>query len=161
MSVQLSNRFDSLTANVQLIVTALLKNDASTSMKDLQDQNMALARLLDRTELVITDAENRNRSIIVDTVREAVLDSFGSSNAFTLSDGDGERVRYAQTEEKHARKMVEDAILESLKFSTMTDRQEEIANAHTKTFDWIFKERQQDLPWADFVSWLRSDQGVY
>ncbi|KAM0152038.1 hypothetical protein ACHAQE_008220 [Botrytis cinerea] len=58
------------------------------------------------------------------------------------------------------------AILESLYFPTITERYEKIAEAHRKTFEWVFRplvdeEDVKDTQWSDFVEWLSGGQGIY
>jgi hypothetical protein len=59
------------------------------------------------------------------------------------------------------------ALLESLRFSNMTHRRAEIAEAHQKTFFWLLREEQprEDIartrPWNSFVQWLRDGGDIY
>ncbi|KAK6595017.1 hypothetical protein H4I96_10748 [Botrytis cinerea] len=58
------------------------------------------------------------------------------------------------------------AVLESLFFPTITERYEKIAEAHKKTFEWVFRplvdeEDPKDTQWSDFVEWLSEGQGIY
>jgi len=58
------------------------------------------------------------------------------------------------------------AVLESLRFPTITERYEAITEAHKKTFEWIFQpmvdeEDPNGVQWNDFVEWLREGQGIY
>jgi hypothetical protein len=46
----------------------------------------------------------------------------------------------------------------------MADRQQEIAEAHRKTFEWIFEKTwRQNTPWSNFVEWLGfpTENGIY
>ena len=59
--------------------------------------------------------------------------------------------------------LIQDFILESLSFKTMKDREEEVAEAHGSTFDWIFE--QEKAPSKDgsalgdkFMRWLSTDE---
>ena len=53
-------------------------------------------------------------------------------------------------------------LLESLYFAEILSRQEGIAQAHKKTFEWIFdKAGNQDRPWYHFVDWLEKGHGTY
>ena len=52
--------------------------------------------------------------------------------------------------------------LQSLHFPEIKLRQETIAPAHKKTFEWIYNEQQESDPhWDSFTEWLRNDQQVY
>ena len=52
--------------------------------------------------------------------------------------------------------------LKSLYFPEIHSRQEEIANAHKKTFQWIFDESGEKVrPWSNFIEWLEEGSGTY
>lgn len=58
--------------------------------------------------------------------------------------------------------LVENAILSSFLFHTMEQRQEHIAEAHARTFEWIFQDTQlHKKPWDNFPHWLESQSGIY
>jgi hypothetical protein len=83
----------------------------------------------------------------------------------------------ASKSEKEAHTLVDSSslhefILESLTFKSMFDRQEEVAKAHQKTFEWIFDEEtlakssdRSAPPGSDFLRWLRDEKceegGIY
>ena len=50
-------------------------------------------------------------------------------------------------------------LLEQLRFSEMTDRDDRIAEAYQKTFTWIFKEQSDSG--VDFLNWLRTGAKIY
>lgn len=51
-------------------------------------------------------------------------------------------------------------ILEALCFKSMTERQEEVASAHAKTFEWVLSPPPQELSsQVSFYSWLRDPAG--
>ncbi|MCJ1453992.1 hypothetical protein MMC28_004342 [Mycoblastus sanguinarius] len=55
-------------------------------------------------------------------------------------------------------------IVESLRFKEITERVERIAEAHPKTFDWLFEESQlnfKNRPKASILKWLRASSGIY
>ena len=55
-------------------------------------------------------------------------------------------------------------MLDSLGFTAMQNRQEEVAQAYPTTFEWIFeepKEETEPLPWTNFIEWLRHGDGIY
>lgn len=55
-----------------------------------------------------------------------------------------------------------DFILESLSFKSMKNREEEVADAHANTFDWVFKYDSGDggrnSLGDQFTSWLQNDK---
>ncbi|KAF2084499.1 hypothetical protein K490DRAFT_48938, partial [Saccharata proteae CBS 121410] len=56
---------------------------------------------------------------------------------------------------------IRQTILDCLKFSSMTNRFEDIEEAHRKTFNWIFEDRKEKRPFDDFVGWAENGKGVY
>jgi hypothetical protein len=60
------------------------------------------------------------------------------------------------------KRMAQLSLLEDLRFSTMADRYETVADAHQRTFEWIFQGPQVSrTPWSNFTEWLRTGSGVY
>ena len=77
-------------------------------------------------------------------------------------------------EEQQTRKLIEDLdvsekqrqhrahVLDTLSFDTMHTRQEEISDAYSETFGWIFYTDHQAMsPWDNFAEWLVSGEEVY
>jgi len=64
--------------------------------------------------------------------------------------------------ESERREIIETILLDSLRFSTMTNRCEDVNPAHQETFHWIF-ENEADIkkPWSNFVHWLSQENGIY
>lgn len=58
--------------------------------------------------------------------------------------------------------VVTDFILESLSFKSMKNREEEVAEAHRNTFDWIFKYSFGDASGSElgdqFTKWLQTGE---
>ena len=53
-------------------------------------------------------------------------------------------------------------LLESLWFDEIYSREENIADAHRKTFEWIFDASDHAMgPWDNFIQWLENGQGTY
>ena len=53
-------------------------------------------------------------------------------------------------------------LLDSLHFPDIHCRQEQIADAHGETFQWIFDASPSAIrPWDNFVEWLESGEGTY
>jgi hypothetical protein len=56
----------------------------------------------------------------------------------------------------------ENAILQHLGFPSRYDRYENVAEAHAKTFNWIFEESASDeRAWSSFTEWLEGDDSIY
>ena len=63
---------------------------------------------------------------------------------------------------EYRRARLQKELIKPLRFSGMEDREERIAKAHEKTFQWIFED--DGLPekrWANFKEWLETDSRLY
>jgi len=79
--------------------------------------------------------------------------ALGDASAYEEKPDDQEKLR-----------VVEDMLLESLQFATMTDRFDDVHPAHEKTYEWIFKTPDIDPEWSkwtDFPKWLAGGEGTY
>lgn len=57
---------------------------------------------------------------------------------------------------------VQQKILDCLHYRQRTDRVEEVALAHRRTFQWIFRDPEPlRKPWSNFVKWLKQGKGCY
>jgi hypothetical protein len=71
-------------------------------------------------------------------------------------------IRSTQSDEARLRLKAEEAVLDTFRFSIMGDRHEGVAEAHRKTFQWMFTKSRDNTRMRDnFVDWLRSDGGIY
>jgi hypothetical protein len=164
--VELSRRFDRLDQRTQEIVTALSKrqefveylpddsNLVSGRLQKLDAQIVALSQLLNRTEIVVVD--NEKRASIIDAVYPPPV----SFDEGALSQQD---IILLNSDEAQLRRVAEDAVLENFRFLTMSDRREEVAEAHHATFEWIFRKSSSTKPClqGSFLDWLRSGDGIY
>jgi len=62
--------------------------------------------------------------------------------------------------------ILERQTVDSLRFTGMKDRYEQIAEAHKKTFEWVFDDESQSSrpggrPWHDLNAWLMSEEQMY
>lgn len=67
---------------------------------------------------------------------------------------------------EHEKRLAEEEhrtrFLESLWFPEILSREETIADAHSKTFQWIFDKPDQVVrPWGNFIAWLEGEKGTY
>ncbi|KAI1377629.1 hypothetical protein F4677DRAFT_42993 [Hypoxylon crocopeplum] len=109
-------------------------------------------------DLIQTILENRNifveeiRSrvdIIQKTTESALLDAVARIN---------ERIPSNQEIEAAVRR----SLLDSLRFSSISQRYEEVAEAHRSTYEWIFRAGQNHgANWSNFPEWLQSGSGLY
>ncbi|OCL11281.1 hypothetical protein AOQ84DRAFT_272155, partial [Glonium stellatum] len=54
------------------------------------------------------------------------------------------------------------AVLERLAYRQMSDREDNVATAHSETFHWVLSpDVAPDAPWSNFVLWLENGSGCY
>ena len=69
---------------------------------------------------------------------------------------------FREHERRQAEREQHTHLLDSLWFAEILVREETIADAHRKTFRWIFDESGRAvLPWNNFVTWLENGEGIY
>jgi hypothetical protein len=151
LSDNVSERFDSLDKQTQKIIVALLEQRKSVDeevSKEILGQTMAIAQILTRLEFNNLNEHQKTR----DELRK--MD--GIERVTNL-------VNASPEEENKVRVAVEETILRSLAFETMTTRYEQVVPAHRMTFDWIFRPFPTEGPkWDDFPAWLAGGKnGVY
>ncbi|KXX72930.1 Vegetative incompatibility protein HET-E-1 [Madurella mycetomatis] len=117
-------------------------------------------------EMVDTIAEQHE--ITRREVKNAIIKTFGSLRLGESNEFDLELLAPAGVISKRAESYAEAllqeerAILNSLKFPVMLDREEDISVAEKRTFGWIFEDpKPDDLPWSNFRAWLRGDDPLY
>ena len=72
------------------------------------------------------------------------------------------RAAFIEIDGRKRRDKIDLAILESLRFPEMNHRYETVAEAHKKTFLWVFRHPSSyDLPWSNFIKWLSESNGIY
>jgi len=157
--LQQSERFDRLDRAHKQIATALVNPNTSVH-GDLQAQMLALSLLLDRAEAVVTLQEGVMRRIIVDVFRE-IANTPRYREEADLIDG-------IRKEDQSNLREVQSHLLKDLRFPTITDRFEAVAESHPETCQWIFQKAEETdqfrlhgRRWDDFVGWLQRDSGMY
>jgi hypothetical protein len=144
-----SERFEILDRETKQIVGALLEDIRASLTQDIQHQTEAIAQLFSRREIVIVDNKSPDKRVIVD----AFLPD---------QENDSQIVFETREKEECLRKDVNRDILESLQFEAQTERYEGIAEAHERTFKWIYQKTQpEDNHWDNFVDWLEYGNGLY
>ena len=69
---------------------------------------------------------------------------------------------FQQQQEQYEAKEYRKRLLNSLWFDEIYSREENIVDAHRKTFEWIFDVSDHAMgPWDNFMHWLESGQGTY
>jgi hypothetical protein len=165
LSGQLSDRLDLLDAQTKQIAAALLtsqQNPPQPTSTEIRDQTLTLTQLLSRTGN--SDYENcQTRASVVGGIHfnhdQYQGDEIWARNRIIRS---VEMFDVSQEEEDFFRSSVLRKILAGLEFSAMTQRYEDVADAHQDTFEWIFHDQTaQQVFWTNFSDWLTSGSGIY
>jgi len=121
-------------------------------VEGIQAQMDALVLLVRRNYEARSDEHHHARRTIA---REIA----GDANEITA------RFEMLSVSEKDERKLKHDidaAIIQSLAYSSMTERYENITEAFPRTFDWIFEPSTGMQPkWSNFSEWLKTGSGIY
>jgi hypothetical protein len=154
-ALAISDLFNAIDTQSQALTISLLENSNSTS----SDTANTLARLISRLEATNRDEHQRTRDLIIQ--------SFNNNDEKTDSGVDQvtaevEMLIISKGEEEKIRSTVCQQLLESLSYSEMSTRYEEVVQAHSTTFHWIFCEpTTSQRPWHSFVQWLRGEGCLY
>jgi NACHT domain len=157
VSLQLSEGFTALDQSTRDIARTLL--EAQSIPEDVKDQMIAVAQLLNRIEKPVISEDGKTRDEIPSPIYQT-----GRLEGWPR-DSVGEKERQtgpAGTIKTHIRTLVDEMVLESLRYPTMTVRMENMEEAHVRTFDWIFQECKSDqILWDSFFKWLTDNSGIY
>jgi hypothetical protein len=148
----MSTLFDRLDQQTQLILTALIQSEHRISQDHRRDVRTTIAQLMSRHEifamcrsrgLSTSGREEGSASLPVFTARVEMLD-------------------VSKSDEDRTRELVQNSILESLNYATMSNRYESLPEAHPQTFEWAFHESNDDnVPWENLATWLKTGTGIY
>jgi hypothetical protein len=156
--MSISERFDSLDWQTNLIISALLEDRKFAEKqlsKDSCDQTASLVHLISRLQDNNTAEHRKTRQMI------AGLGTSQQDGSLSITPH-VEILGVPQEEESHLRKMIGNKILQSLRFASMTDRFEEVAEPYHKTCEWVFDDSEDALrPWTNFAEWLRNGESLY
>lgn len=141
-----------------------------------QIDSLLLMHLQERLEMFTQDAENRNAQIDqnLDKLLQCVQpESFWQNKLLetahrsleNASEQDNFSAFLSDGAKQDRDRFLQGRMLESLKFTDMRDRYETIAEAHQKTFDWVFHnndgDNEPDGTWNNFSDWLKSNKPLY
>jgi hypothetical protein len=71
------------------------------------------------------------------------------------------RIRESITADALKKEALRDRIRNSLMFHAMSERHEEILEAHKRTFQWVYEKPSKDDSWSNFSEWLKLGSGIY
>ncbi|KAH7092091.1 hypothetical protein FB567DRAFT_576556 [Paraphoma chrysanthemicola] len=165
-----SEEFRKLNENIQCVVDVLMHNQKAF-MDTVQHQMSSFAQMQTRTNLLIS-AEKKGAAEPRKQRKEREEEEAKNAKTIKLqADRDARRspeeilqaVKKESVEQRRdARRLLAKSILKTLSFETMTDRRQDIHDAHQETFEWIYHNPQSDTdPFYNFTSWLETGTGIY
>ncbi|KAF1985983.1 hypothetical protein K402DRAFT_454666 [Aulographum hederae CBS 113979] len=154
ISIQQSARFDLQGEATRRIIQILLDERDNFTAK-LQSQIDVITHLAETLDATITADGDRTRSQLHDTIENLQLrdveQSYESfSRPWTIEAERVQRVHF------------ENHVLEKLYDGLTKERQEDIAQAHKRTFEWIYSNSAiQENAQLNFSKWLSEDTNLY
>jgi hypothetical protein len=163
-SLRNSDRFNHLDERTQLIISSLL--DASKRAKkttkltqEVRDQMQTLIQLVRRIDTVQTDKHYRTRTKVANEQTGAGNAQLGEIEEITAR---FEMLDVSDVQETKLRRTVQKGLLETLTYSSMTERYEDIIEAFPDTFNWALEDSMEyQTPWSNFPEWLKAGSGIY
>lgn len=140
--------------HTQQIITALSELHAK-QLADVKEQLLACSQVLSHGDIIIlSDKDQRVRNATIEQFSLGIPSKLLRERFSLFKDPIGE--------EETLRRSVSVEILHSLKFSTINERYEGVAEAHKRTFEWVYKDSPfEDAGWSNFTHWLQHDDGLY
>lgn len=170
-SIRTSSRFDALDKQTQQILLSLIESQRLTTSeitREIRDQ--ITAQTIVFTQL-LSRIGTLNRSQHLETRRimfKQISEEGGIECLKLMEDNIGEIVAKIEmldvsaAEELRTRKRVHTGILQSLHYLAMSDRYEEVQEAHAETFEWAFHDSTaEQQTWSNLSRWLKVDGGIY
>jgi hypothetical protein len=148
----------------------------------LNAQTLAFTQLLSRLESLNRDDHRLTRDMLNERFcdrsarRRSRSDSSDTSDHFDSSNNEPGRLRLkykeivsdiemldvSDTAESKLRAFVGKKILQSLWYSSMTSRYEDVIEAHPKTFEWAFTDsKEEECSWSNISQWFQHGSGIY
>jgi hypothetical protein len=128
---------------------------------EIHKYTLYILKQLERNEQVATDRQKRIQAHISEMFKERVGDEAFDATTYRQVP-ESALLRAFGTDEQRLVISVENTILNSLKFPSMTYRYEGVSESHHRTFEWIYQENAEATQhWSDFVQWLRHGHGPY
>lgn len=99
----------------------------------------------------------QSSEIVKSQIRAGMIDAI-SSNDNATSDGGATGIKLSV----HRRQTYERLMLRSFQYTTLYDREQNIKDAHGKTFQWVFSGRgKKQHAYNNLQDWLQSPEQVY
>jgi hypothetical protein len=137
----------SINRHTQQVIASALLDIHSSLARDLQAQTQVLTELINRRH----------------GCKSAVISILNRPLDFAVTQEDAQVYLDVQQREAKLHKLIAKELVDSLHYETILERYDGVADAHQRTFGWIFQPRgKEDEPcWSDFIQWLREGEGIY
>jgi hypothetical protein len=144
--------------NLQELVASALLNVQTSVTEKMNEQIATIEGFIDAKLTAKATYEESQRKILSDALAKTL-----KSKSFDSSQSLGDNIIQAETQ---LRRKVARELIDSLWFSSITERIEDVVEAHRQTFTWIFEptdmqKHDEVISWSKFVDWLRNDQSIY
>jgi hypothetical protein len=121
----------------------------------IQEQLLALSQVISRWDIVMLNERE-------ESAQNSTMNLFQLDSSATFLREKYSLFKDPLEEEESLRKSVSIQILNSLLFSTINDRYERVAEAHERTFEWIYNDSPfEETYWSNFADWLQHGDGLY
>lgn len=142
-----------------------VKLDTSAILDRLDQQTQQITdSLLQSQRYIVTDTQSRTLALTQLLNR---CEGYVPVSRFRVQGTTGDvQTDPTQAQEAAVRREVTKEVLSSLLFPSITERREQVSEAHRETFRWIFRRpyeiKNDDMGrWSDFVAWLEEGDGLY
>jgi hypothetical protein len=162
----MSNRFNTLDQQAQNILFAILQFQGDITgqisrqiREEMMGITVAVSQILRRLEDERQATHNlQTRSTLLEEICKREKTHYQKSDEIVSGI---EMLRVSRFAEDRLRDEVGMAILKCLAYDEMTNRFEDLDEAHPETFEWAFSAPAEDQSWSDLSYWLRGGDGVY
>jgi len=157
-AVNNSSFFDKLDQQSKAIFSSLVSCTEKT--EEMNAGFKALIQVVRRLESNTEEAHRVTRNKIAALLREAKPEA--KSDPMEDITASFEVMSVSARQEKQLRRAITQDILGSLSFPSMTNRYEDLVNAHPTTLEWAFSDPTfQQKPWSNLSRWLKDGKGIY
>ncbi|KAI1262671.1 hypothetical protein F5Y18DRAFT_396971 [Xylariaceae sp. FL1019] len=168
---EIEKRLDAVRDQIQFTILIGLRKKVNDSHNELHEQMLtaleqAAAHRADSKEDSQRIIEMLNQNKTTDETRHQELVDLGTQLMRGIAALSGpvhvSNTAPAQIEDLKGYEEANDAVLSSLWYPSMYDREGSITDAHRKTFQWIYEDpTTAEKPWGNFAEFLRGDAKAY
>ena len=126
--------------------------------KDIDIRDSRQVKILEKIDTLVELAQS---DLFADSQKE-FQKTVKKLRDLTVLEAEKTRKRIDQVNEENTNRAHVDKVLQSLNFSTLNAREEQIDDAFPKTLDWVFDSKPSyTRSWSDLVNWAERGEGIY